>query len=35
MMPRAESRDYAERWTTEFARTASIWEETGVIGVTA
>lgn len=28
-------RDYAERWTTEFARTASIWEETGVIGVTA
>ena len=28
-------RDYAERWNTEFSRTASIWEETGVIGVTA
>lgn len=28
-------RDYAERWNTEFGRTASIWEETGVIGVTA
>ena len=28
-------RDYAERWTTEFGRTASIWEETGLIGVTA
>ena len=28
-------RDYAERWNSEFSRTASIWEETGVIGVTA
>jgi len=28
-------RDYAERWNTEFNRTGSIWEETGVIGVTA
>lgn len=28
-------RDYAERWNSEFGRTASIWEETGVIGVTA
>ena len=28
-------RDYAERWNTEFGRTASIWEETGLIGVTA
>lgn len=28
-------RDYAERWNTEFSRTASIWEETNVIGVTA
>ena len=28
-------RDYAERWNTEFNREASIWEETGVIGVTA
>ena len=28
-------RDYAERWNTEFGRTASIWEETNVIGVTA
>ena len=28
-------RDYAERWNTEFGRTASIWDETGVIGVTA
>ena len=28
-------RDYAERWNTEFGRTGSIWEETGVIGVTA
>ena len=28
-------RDYAERWNTEFSREASIWEETGVIGVTA
>ncbi len=27
-------RDYAERWTSEFGRTASIWEETNVIGVT-
>lgn len=28
-------RDYAERWNTEYGRTASIWEETNVIGVTA
>ncbi len=28
-------RDYAERWNTEFGREVSIWEETGVIGVTA
>ena len=28
-------RDYAERWNTEFGRQGSIWEETGVIGVTA
>lgn len=28
-------RDYAESWTTEFGREASIWEETNVIGVTA
>ena len=28
-------RDYAERWNTEFGREGSIWEETGVIGVTA
>ena len=28
-------RDYAERWNTEFSREGSIWEETGVIGVTA
>ncbi len=27
-------RDYEESWTTEFGRTASIWEETNVIGVT-
>lgn len=28
-------RDYAERWNSEFGRQGSIWEETGVIGVTA
>ena len=28
-------RDYAERWNTEFSREGSIWDETGVIGVTA
>ena len=27
-------RDYEENWTTEYARTAPIWEETNVIGVT-
>ena len=27
-------RDYEENWTTEFGRSASIWEETNVIGVT-
>lgn len=26
-------RDYEAAWTTDFARTASIWEETDVIGV--
>ena len=28
-------RDYAERWNSEFGREGSLWEETGVIGVTA
>lgn len=28
-------RDQAEKWTSEFGRTASIWDETAVIGVTA
>ncbi len=28
-------RDNEEKWTTDFGRTASIWEETNVIGVTA
>lgn len=28
-------RDNEEKWTTEFGRTASIWDETNVIGVTA
>ena len=28
-------RDYEERWNTEFSREGSIWEETGLIGVTA
>lgn len=27
-------RDYADRWTSEYGRGASIWEETAVIGVT-
>lgn len=27
-------RDYEDKWTSEFSRTASIWEETNVIGVT-
>lgn len=27
-------RDYAKKWTEEYGRTASIWEETNVIGVT-
>ena len=27
-------RDNEEKWTTEFGRTASIWDETNVIGVT-
>ncbi|WP_234972994.1 MULTISPECIES: PhnD/SsuA/transferrin family substrate-binding protein [Paenibacillus] len=27
-------RDYEEKWTTEFSRSASIWDETNVIGVT-
>lgn len=28
-------RDYEENWTTEYSRSASIWEETNVIGVTS
>lgn len=28
-------RDYAEKWASEYNRSASIWEETNVIGVTA
>ncbi len=28
-------RDYADRWETSFGRSASIWEETNVIGVTS
>lgn len=28
-------RDYEERWNSEFGRTESIWDETGLIGVTA
>lgn len=28
-------RDYEENWTSEYGRSASIWEETNVIGVTA
>lgn len=28
-------RDYEEKWTSEFGREASIWEETNVIGVTS
>ncbi len=27
-------RDYADKWTKDFKRTTTIWEETGVIGVT-
>lgn len=27
-------RDYEKKWTTDYGRKASIWEETGVIGVT-
>ncbi|MBB6679104.1 PhnD/SsuA/transferrin family substrate-binding protein [Cohnella lubricantis] len=27
-------RDYVEKWNTDFGRTASIWDETNVIGVT-
>ncbi|HAU86616.1 MAG TPA: phosphonate ABC transporter substrate-binding protein [Lachnospiraceae bacterium] len=35
MLTYADSRsDYQDRWTTEYNRTASIWEETNVIGVT-
>lgn len=26
--------DYADKWTTDYGRTASIWDETNVIGVT-
>lgn len=26
--------DYADKWTTDYARSASIWDETNVIGVT-
>lgn len=28
-------RDYEKKWTTDYGRKASIWEETGVIGVTS
>lgn len=28
-------RDYADEWTNEYGRTATIWEETNVIGVTS
>nr|WP_317330950.1 PhnD/SsuA/transferrin family substrate-binding protein [uncultured Romboutsia sp.] len=35
MVTYADARlDYADKWTTEFGRTKSIWEETNVIGVT-
>ena len=27
-------RDYADQWQSEYGRTASIWDETNVIGVT-
>jgi len=27
-------RDYVDKWTSDFSRTASIWDETNVIGVT-
>ena len=27
-------RDYADKWQSEYSRTASIWDETNVIGVT-
>ena len=27
-------RDYADKWTSEYAMTNSIWEDTAVIGVT-
>lgn len=36
MVTYADARlEYADKWTTEMGRTASIWEETNVIGVTA
>ena len=36
MVTYADARlDYADKWTTEFGRTESIWDETNVIGVTA
>ena len=28
-------RDYADEWTTDYGRSASIWAETDVVGVTA
>ena len=35
MVTYADARlDYAEQWNTDFGRTASIWDETNVIGVT-
>lgn len=35
MVTYADARlDYADKWTTEFGRSKSIWEETNVIGVT-
>lgn len=27
-------RDYVDKWTTDFSRTSSVWDETNVIGVT-
>lgn len=36
MLTYADARtDFADKWTSEYGRTASIWEETNVIGVTA
>ena len=36
MVTYADARlDYADKWTSEFGRSKSVWEETNVIGVTA